>query len=289
MSETNVSCRLAQTEEQDGYDRVRTRVYALREMYGNQIKAFSIGRSVLGRGIYALGVGDIRGATLMAGGIGGQDFISCELLLRFFEELMVRMKRGGQLGGIEVQKAMRGRSVVLIPCLNPDGFELALHGRDGAGQMGEVTDRLCEGDYTGWEANARGVDLRLNFDAGWESSGGPRAEGYAGPRAMSEPEARAVANFCTAFDLKQLFVFGSGPEQIGYRSGDTPVRSRLMAQVLAGSCGLKVSELPSAGGMKDWFIQEMNRPAFSVGLGSSATIDAAYDALIEMMVLAMLI
>lgn len=289
MSETNVNCRTAETETQEDYGRVRSRVYALKEAYGNQIKAFSVGRSVLGRGIYALGLGEIRGATLMIGGAGGRDFVSCGLLFRFFEELMLRMKEGGRLGGIEVQKAMRGRSVVVIPCLNPDGFELALHGRDGAGQMGDVTDRMSEGDYAGWEANARGVDLRLNFDAGWEASGAARASGYAGPRAMSEPEARAAANLCTAFDLKQLFVFGAGPVQIGYRSGDTPVRSRLMAQVLAGACGMKVSETPSAGGVKDWFIQEMNRPAFSIGLDSSETVEEAYSRLIEMMVLAMLI
>ena len=73
MSETNVNCRTAETKAQEDYGRVRSRIYALKEAYGNQIKAFSVGRSVLGRGIYALGLGEIRGATLMmaepAGGI----------------------------------------------------------------------------------------------------------------------------------------------------------------------------------------------------------------------------
>jgi g-D-glutamyl-meso-diaminopimelate peptidase len=87
---------------------------------------------------------------------------------------------------------MLQRSMLIIPCLNPDGIELALHGSKSAGAMSQLTDRISGGDYSRWSANARGVDLHRNFGAGGRPAGEPASGGFSGQCPMSEPESRAA-------------------------------------------------------------------------------------------------
>ena len=49
-----------------------------------------------------------------------------------------------------------------------------------------------DGALRGARQNARGVDLNRNFPHRWQRSGRPFSTYYSGPRALSEPEARAV-------------------------------------------------------------------------------------------------
>lgn len=273
-----------------GYAALCGRLAHNKQRYANRMRLFSIGRSALGRQIHAAGTGDIRGSALFVAGIGGQEVGCTLLLLRFFDALMTCLKQGGQIASIDVRRAMEGRSVMLLPCLNPDGMELALYGASSAGPLADAALRLSQGRCGDWQANARGVDLRCAFDAGWTPRGEPSAAGYAGARPMSEPECRAVANFCRAFTPCRLFVLSGGPKEISYRFGDgSPPRARLMAQVLADCCGAKVSERPTAAGLKDWFIRSFERPAFEIGVGEQQDDTKLFEQLSEMMMMALLV
>ena len=62
------------------------------------------------------------------------------------------------------------------------------------------------GDIPGrWQANARGVDINHNFNAGWAALqlqeraagiGGPSPRQWGGPAPESEPETRAMTELC---------------------------------------------------------------------------------------------
>ncbi|MEG1849348.1 MAG: hypothetical protein RR197_02205 [Oscillospiraceae bacterium] len=71
---------------------LRARLIGLKRQYAGRVKVFSIGRSALGREIIAAGIGDIRGATLFAGALGGQEWPVSLLLMRFLEDLALCMK-----------------------------------------------------------------------------------------------------------------------------------------------------------------------------------------------------
>lgn len=111
-----------------------------------------IGRSIEGRGITALRIGDpaARRRVLVVGCIHGNECAGVAIVRRVSR---IRPPRGVQ--------------VWLIESLNPDGR--AHHTR----------------------ANARGVDLNRNFGYRWRRLGSRGEPEWSGPHALSEPEARA--------------------------------------------------------------------------------------------------
>lgn len=290
------------------HSQVKGGVFALAAQYPNRCKVFSIGRSVLGRELYAVAVGETRGATLYVGGTHGLEWLTTLLLLRFLDDLLFSIAQNQPLAEVDVKKSLQRRGLVILPALNPDGIEIALRGSAGAGSMGARVEEICGGDYSLWQANARGVDLNHNFDAGWErlhvmeqEAGitGPAPTRFGGAHHTSEPETRALCEFCRAFGMRQAYAFHSQGEEIYFKYGDnTPSRSRLMAQLLATSSGYKLvmqEGLASHGGFKDWFIDKLCRPAFTIEIGKGKNplpvrdLEPVYTRLREMLALAPLL
>lgn len=290
------------------YDRVRSAMLMLKARYPEQCKIFSIGKSVLGRELYAVAVGKTQGATLFVGGTHGLEWLTTMLLLRFLDDLLSSISQNQPIAEVNVKKSIERCGLVVVPALNPDGIEIALLGAAGAGSMGERVTELCGGNFGLWQANARGVDINHNFDAGWdtlhllEQEAGitaPAPTRYGGPRHTSEPETRAICWFCKGFQVRQAYAFHSQGEEIYYKYGKhTPARSRLMAQLLADSSGYKLMTqdgLASHGGFKDWFIDKLHRPAFTIEIGKGKNplpaedLEPVYNRLREMLVLALLL
>lgn len=251
------------------YKQLRAAVCELKQQ--KNLKIFSIGRSVLGRSIFAIGAGKLRCSTLYVGGVHGQEWLTVLLLLKFASNLSSRK---------ELSAALETRGVIIIPCLNPDGTEIALNGAKGAKELADFVTEIAKGDFSSWQANANGVDLNHNFDAGFDElkkmereSGivAPAPRQYGGEQAFSEPETKALASLCRLFDVQRAFAFHSQGEEIFYRYGDnTPAESRLMAELLAKASGYRLSNqegLASHGGFKDWFIDKLHRPAFTIEIG----------------------
>lgn len=261
------------------YDRVQRAIHWLGEHYP-ALKCFPIGKSVLGREIPALCIGNPHGAAVFVGATHGMEWLTTLLLLRFTEQLLEGIATGKCVSEIDVRKAMQNRSLVVIPCLNPDGVEISLRGREGAGALGDSVESLSQGDFVHWQANANGVDLNHNFDAGWaelhqleQQNGihGPAPTRYGGPHPNSEPETVAMTTFCLTYQPGTLYSFHSQGEEIYYNYGQhTPARSKLMAQILASSSGYDVAiptGLAAHGGLKDWYIDKLRRPGFTIEIG----------------------
>lgn len=290
------------------HSRVREGLHTLKSQHMELCRVFSIGRSVLGRELYAVAVGETSGATLYVGGTHGLEWLTTLLMLRFLDDLLLSIAQNERIADIDVKKTLERRGVIVVPALNPDGIEIALSGAQGAMNMGARVTEICGGDFSTWQANARGVDLNHNFDAGWEElhrmeqeAGiiGPAPTRYGGPCHTSEPETRALCGFCRGFRVRQAYAFHSQGEEIYYRYGEhTPARSRLMAQLLATSSGYKLLSpegLASHGGFKDWFIDCLHRPGFTIEIGKgknslpASDLESVYAKLREMLVLALLL
>ncbi len=267
-----------------------------------------IGSSVLKRPIRALALGNGAQRVCMAAAFHGQEWMTTFLCLRLCEEIGEALCRDQPLDGWDMRRALRGRKLVFVPQVNPDGVEIALHGSATAGRYA-VAVHAADGDVAGrWQANARGVDINHNFNAGWEilqqeerkkGITGCCARQWGGPFPESEPETVAVVRLCEQQQFRHVVALHSQGEEIYWQYGPrTPEVSRLMAAVLGATSGYAVSRpsgLASHGGFKDWFIESTGRPGFTLELGKGenplpiAGFEAVYTKAREMLLISLLI
>ncbi len=279
----------------------------LKQMYKN-IQCFSIGRSVLGRGITAYLIGTGSPSIIYVGAHHALEYLTSMVLVKFANELCEHMVTGEKLYGYNVANIMSRKSIYIVPMLNPDGVDIHLHGAYGAGLLREKVYRITEGDFSDWQANARGVDLNHNYNAGWallrnmeidEGITGPAPGRFGGYRPESEPETHALCNLCRRMLFHRAYAFHSQGEEIYWKYGEhTPRNSFELAQLLANSCGYKVSQpegLAAHGGFKDWFISVFARPGYTVeiGLGKnplpSSDLEPVYEKLKNLLLLGLII
>ena len=274
--------------EPPSYRRFRQRVFQCRGRFP-QVRVFPAGKSVRGRNLYVLGLGNLQSVNLMAGGWHGQEWLTTLVLMKFFEELAAAQQQGASMYGLPVEKNLRRTGLLVVPMVNPDGIELGFSRNQGADK---------------WQANGRGVDLNHNFDANFplcrrleQKAGvfGPGPGKYGGPYPHSEPETRAMIQLCCSFHVRCAWAFHSQGEEIYWHYGEhTPAASLPMAQLISSVSGYRICEpAPSAahGGFKDWFIQKLHRPGFTLEIGKGENplpitdLEPVYQKLREAMVL----
>lgn len=272
------------------------------------LSRISVGKSVLGREIEGIKLGDPQCGVLYAGGFHAQEWLTGMVLMRFAETLCRCIESGGSIAEIDCRKALLARGLVIVPCVNPDGVELALTGIDSAGDLAGEISRISGGNLEAWSANARGVDLNHNYDAGWHIArqleraagiDGPAPGRFGGTSPESEPETQAMVALCERFDFRMCIAYHSQGEEIYWKYGEhTPRKSALIAKVLAMSSGYELrtpDAMASHAGFKDWFIEKYHRPGFTVEIGKGknplpiSQLEPISDRLAEMMMLGLMV
>jgi len=140
-----------------------------------------------------------------------------------------------------------------IPVCNPDGVRIA-----------NTTNPM-------WKANARGVDLNVNFDADWgkgvqnvRTSG---AENYIGEAPHSEPETRALVDFTRAVNPALTIAYHSKGEVIYHMLN----RDAWLANLAGDITGYAVEKtVGSCGGYSDWVAMKLGIPAITIEVGNDA-------------------
>ena len=272
------------------------------------VKKATIGRSCGGRDIIALKIGAASEYCLMAAAFHGSERITSTVLLMFFEELCRAIQSESSIAGLKMPRALRGRGIIIVPCINPDGCDISLLGPTACGGLKDNIAKLCKNDFTHWNANYRGVDINHNFNADWENLRekerkmgiyGPAPSRYGGAKSESEPETQALIRLCSKTRIRHTVALHSQGEVIYWNFGDhTPIRSKRIAEILATASGYALDApiaIADGGGFKDWFIEEYNRPGFTVEIGKgknplpAETAEEIYINIREMLTLASII
>ena len=214
-----------------------------------------IGSSVLGREIMLFRFGE-NAKTLLTGGIHAREWITVLLLT-------------------ELAKNAKPKSGYdLAVCLNPDGMSLCIDGlwsvEDDKTRELLLTLNNGKEDFSQWKANARGVDLNVNFDADWGEGLYNKTEAgsanYIGKKPFSEPETRAAANL-----LKRNYSLVASYHSLGeevYWGYESNFRHYKEAKEYADYIGytLKRSE-NSTGGLKDYYALKYEGLGLTVEVG----------------------
>ncbi len=248
-----------------------------------KISLTTIGRSVMGRPIPGLKIGKGETKLLYVGCHHGMERITTGILIRFLEELGEYFSQNNKIYGIDSEYVYQTRCIYMVPMLNPDGAELSIHGiKKDDPFFNKLTAMNPGNDFTHWQANANGVDLNHNYNAGFEEYKkieaelgitGPSATRYSGQMPESEPEVSAMCSFVrTLAPFKYVFTFHTQGEEIysGY-FGHEPKGSRRAGLALSRHSGYTLSQpeesAASYGGMKDWYVDKFDLPAYTIECG----------------------
>lgn len=240
-------------------------VAALAAEAGPLCRLVSLGRSLFGRDIPCLFLGQGEPRLLFVAGHHAREYVGTEALL-----LQCAAWAAEQVPG----------TLAVVPCANPDGAELCRRGLASAPL--EARGRLLAvnggSDFSLYKANGRGVDLNVNFPAGFGTGRGnvrtAAPHGYIGKYPLSEPENLALLRLVQHFRPQALVTLHTKGNVIYWRFGQ---RGRVLrrdletARGLAEAGGFRLAEAPhSAGGLKDFAVQYLGIPAFTVELGAEA-------------------
>ncbi|MBR2617345.1 MAG: hypothetical protein IKC56_03865, partial [Clostridia bacterium] len=163
-----------------------------------------------------------------------------------------------------------------LPITNPDGVLLATRGIATAPTAyRNMLIKINGGkDFSLWKANGRGVDLNVNFSArhgeGRQNVFAPAPQNFVGEAPESEPCTKALVHFTRAVNpcltvslhTKGQEIYYDFPSGKGVFSGDKALGEGIFAPL---NYSFKTAPF-SVGGYKDWCIQTMQIPAYTVEL-----------------------
>jgi len=242
-----------------------------------------LGETILGRGIPMVTLGKGKKTILYVGAHHGMEWITSWLLLRMISEYCQLYENGGRLFNCNVRYLYEARTLCIVPMLNPDGVNYQIHGVDEDHILYRRLLSMNEGssDFSRWQANARGVDLNHNYNAGFaeykkmESEqgilGGAPSR-YSGECPESEPEVGHLCNYIRYHDSLQMVIsLHTQGEEIYYTGrGTVSQESTRLAERFAQMCGYRLGKpegMAAYGGLTDWCVEEMALPAFTVECG----------------------
>jgi len=176
----------------------------------------------------------------------------------------------------------------IVPMSNPDGAAISQ-----TGQGGELQRKIRQADiaadhaaqeegtsyYRLWKANAYGVDLNRNFDAGWEqidTRPSPSREGFRGEAPFCEPESCALRDYTLLHLFSVTLSYHAMGSEIYYAFGSnspTNETGRALGEAICRVTGYPLipDSGTSFGGYKDWAIEALGIPSLTLELGSRPT------------------
>lgn len=169
--------------------------------------------------------------------------------------------------------------IYFIPMTNPDGVRLCQEGVGWVHDKERKSNLLKingSSDFTLWKANADGVDLNVNFDARWgegaQNGYFKSAQNYVGKAPFSAAETRALAEFTQKINPIVTLSYHCKGEEIYWEFGQTShrrYRDKRYANAIAKYTGYNIVELTgSVGGYKDWCVDKLHIPAYTIEVGS---------------------
>ena len=238
-----------------------------------------------GRPVQVLTVGQGDRQVILSAAHHANEWITATVLLRFAEELAQALEEGGRIYGVPASTLTDYSTIHMVPMVDPDGVDLV------TGAIGEDAPEYAEARRIaagfpdipfplGWKANLKGVDLNLQYPAGWlqareiKFSQGftrPAPRDYVGRAPLSQRESLALAALTEETDPDLVLALHTQGKAIYWQFRDYVIPgARELAEEFARASGYTPEDTPyesAFAGYKDWFIQTWRRPGFTIECG----------------------
>ena len=272
---TRITSRLMESGKRYDYTNLMNDINRLKEVYPF-LQVPTIGETVLGKEIPEIMIGKGEKKVHYNGSFHANEWITSLVIMTFLNDYLLSLTNHQPLRGHPAFSLYQQSTLSIVPMVNPDGVDLVLNGPPENKKWKKRVVDLNKGstDFTEWKANIRGVDLNDQFPARWElekarnpNEPGPRD--YVGEKALSEPEAIAMAKLTKKRDFTRVLAFHTQGEVIywGFENLE-PAESEVIVKEFSRVSGYEpVKTIESYAGYKDWFIQDWQRTGFTVELG----------------------
>lgn len=243
-------------------------------------------QTAYGRPVRTLVIGNGERKVIYSAAHHANEWITALILLKFAEEFAQAIETGGQIFGTDARELARQVTIYMVPMVDPDGVDLVV-GSIPPEDPQYITARNMALDYpeipfpSGWKANLLGVDLNLNYPAGWlqarqikfrQGFTRPGPRDYVGRAPLDQRETKALAGYTDYIRPELVLAFHSQGKEIYWQFEDYFVPgAEELGMLLAQVSGYALADVPYASGFagyKDWFIKNYRRPGYTIEVGS---------------------
>ena len=287
---------IVQTNINYTYEIMKSHIYELNITYPF-LQVQNIGFSVLGKQLPVLRLGRGSKEVFYSASFHANEWITTPVLMKFIEDYCVSYTNNSNLFGYNVRNLFSNVSLYIMPMVNPDGVNLVIGSYPTNSSIYRSFQSIAN-NYpnipfpSGWKANFNGVDLNLQFPAGWEqakeikySQGfiSPAPRDFVGYGSLTEPEALAVYNFTLSHNFRLVISYHTQGQEIYWNFQNiNPPRGFAIGTRFANVSGYTLANVPfnsSFAGYKDWFIQDYNRPGYTIeaGIGQNPLPISQFD------------
>ena len=135
----------------------------------------SIGKSVLGKDIPFVRVGRGQKEVFYSASYHANEWITSILFLEFLYEYCTAIQNNSTIWNFSARRLFDSVSIYIVPLVNPDGVDLVTGALPATSQSYKQAQKIADEYPTipfpdGWKANIRGIDLNLQFPAGWKNA-----------------------------------------------------------------------------------------------------------------------
>lgn len=246
----------------------------------------NIGTSVMGKNIPYIQIGFGPNKVLYVGSTHANEWITSTLLMKFIEDFSNSYLEDANIfNNISTREIYESSTIIIVPMLNPDGVDLV------TGDIDVLSDEYINAknisqNYpnipfpNGWKANISGIDLNLQFPAEWDKAKEikyrqgfttPAPRDFVGNYPLEAPESIAIYDLTASNNFSLMLTYHTQGEVIYWKFLDyNPPNAQLYGELFEKVSGYSLETTPyssSFAGFKDWFIQNFNRPGYTIEAG----------------------
>ncbi len=258
------------------YNIMENDIKELANRYPDIIKYKSIGKSEMGKDIYAVSLGTGKTTIFINGAHHGREWISTVISMQMIEEYAKAYKNNSSIDGYKAKEILSNTTIWFVPMVNPDGVTLQQKGLS-AFPKSIHSDLIAMNkgrtDFSSWKANIHGVDLNRQYDADWENIkdnvGKPYYQMFKGNAPSTASEVKSIINFTYEIKPEIAVAYHSSGRILYWNFHQNTYnynRDHVIAKQIGKMTGYSLvypGPNPSGGGYTDWFLITFNKPAFT--------------------------